>query len=71
MREDSVQFMGQLQPEQMPDFYQMMDVYVLATNREGCPISILEAMSSGVPVVASSVGDIPLFSAIRGKWIYN
>src|SRR5690606_16805465 len=24
---DFVQFMGQLQPEQMPDFYQMMDVY--------------------------------------------
>lgn len=56
---DDVQFMGQIQPEEMPDFYQMMDVYVLATNREGCPISILEAMSSGVPVVATSVGDIP------------
>ncbi|GAB5492142.1 MAG: hypothetical protein Phog2KO_23570 [Phototrophicaceae bacterium] len=58
MRED-ICFMGQLQPEEMPDFYQMMDVYVLATNREGCPISILEAMSSGVPVIATSVGDVP------------
>ena len=58
MREN-VCFMGQLQPEEMPDFYQMMDVYVLPTNREGCPISILEAMSSGVPVVATSVGDVP------------
>lgn len=58
MRED-IGFMGQLQPEEMPDFYQMMDVYVLATNREGCPISILEAMSSGVPVIATSVGDVP------------
>lgn len=56
---DDICFMGQLQPEEMPDFYQMMDVYVLATNREGCPISILEAMSSGVPVVATAVGDVP------------
>ncbi len=68
---DYVQFMGELQPEEMPDFYQMMDVYVLATNREGCPISILEAMSSGVPVVASSVGDIPFLvqSGVNGYTI--
>lgn len=68
---DEVQFMGQLLPEQMPDFYQMMDVYVLATNREGCPISILEAMSSGVPVVATAVGDIPYLvqSGVNGYTI--
>jgi|GEM_PF-7078251 len=68
---DEVQFMGQLSPEQMPDFYQMMDVYVLATNREGCPISILEAMSSGVPVVATAVGDIPYLvqSGVNGYTI--
>ncbi|MGJ3238935.1 MAG: glycosyltransferase family 4 protein [Anaerolineae bacterium] len=69
--QDDVEFMGQLLPEHMPDFYQMMDVYVLATNREGCPISILEAMSSGVPVVATSVGDIPYLvqSGVNGYTI--
>ncbi|MEO1290019.1 MAG: glycosyltransferase family 4 protein [Chloroflexota bacterium] len=69
--QEHVRFFGQLQPEQMADFYQMMDIYVLATNREGCPISILEAMASGVPVVASAVGDVPYLvqSGVNGYTI--
>lgn len=40
-------------------YYRSLDVYLNTSASEGLPLSVLEAMSVGVPAVASAVGGIP------------
>jgi glycosyltransferase involved in cell wall biosynthesis len=43
----------------VPDLLAASDVAVLSTNSEGSPLSIMEYMDAGLPVVATRVGGIP------------
>ena len=45
----------------MHNYYAAFDIFVLPTLTEGLGITVLEAMSFGLPVIASSVGGIPEF----------
>jgi len=45
--------------EDVAPFLHAMDVFVLPSRTEGLPITILEVMAAGKPVVATKVGGIP------------
>ncbi|WP_186175919.1 glycosyltransferase [Vibrio jasicida] len=54
--EERVTFLGLV--NDMPSFYQSLDVFCLPSLQEGFPLSTLEAQACGVPCVASNVGAV-------------
>ena len=61
---DAVIFAGY--QEAPRDFYHLMNVFVLASVREAFGLVLVEAMLSGVPIVATQVGGMP-FVLDHGK----
>jgi glycosyltransferase involved in cell wall biosynthesis len=41
------------------DYFAAMDVALLTSIREAAPTTVMEALSCGVPVIASAVGSVP------------
>lgn len=56
---ENAEYGGRIAPAQMPAELDAADVVLLASKYDPCPMSVLEALASGVPVVATSeVGSI-------------
>ena len=56
---DSIIFTGYYPDKKLPKLYQAADVFAFSTFYEHHPFAVLEALSTGLPVVTTNVGGIP------------
>lgn len=56
---DAVTFTGRIDNNSITELYQSADVMINPSLADNMPISILEALACGVPVVSTNVGGVP------------
>lgn len=56
--------------EDMPDYYNDIDIYICTSKTEGTPNPILEAMACGIPIISTDVGVVnELFGKLQKEYI--
>jgi glycosyltransferase involved in cell wall biosynthesis len=55
--EERVRFLGVR--TDVAEMLSACDIFALASDWEGCPLAVMEAMAAGLPVVATAVGGVP------------
>jgi len=56
---DKVHVHGPVYGVRKKDFLENADIFVYPSYHEGMPIAVIEAMASGLPIVATNVGGLP------------
>lgn len=67
--EKQIQFLKDLSEEEKYQHITESDVFVLPTKNDNLPISILEAMACGKPVISSFMGAIPEVISENNGWL--
>ena len=54
--EDKISFIGNI--SNIPEFLSTLDIYIQPSLTEGFPLSVLEAMATGLPIICSDAGGL-------------
>jgi glycosyltransferase involved in cell wall biosynthesis len=54
----SINYIGEIKKDNMPKLYGDHDVFLITSNYDNFPNTVIEAMASGLPVIGTSVGGI-------------
>lgn len=67
-----IEYCGWVQGEDKKRLICDCDIFILPSYMEGLPVSILEAMANGKPIIASNVGGIPsIVKADHNGWLID
>jgi teichuronic acid biosynthesis glycosyltransferase TuaC len=56
---DRVTFIGEISQQELKDYYNAVDILVLASSREGMPNVLTESIACGTPVITTAAGGAP------------
>ena len=56
---DSLKITGKLSKKEWTDISEEYDIFINTTNFDNHPVSVIEAMALGLPVISTNVGGIP------------
>ena len=56
---DHIKFYGQVPNENIYKYLAKNNIYILMSKNEGLPISIIEAMRAGLPIISTQIAGIP------------
>lgn len=57
--ENYIEFAGAVSMDERIGYFRAADIFVLPTYAEAMPMSVIEAMAAGLPVISTTVGGIP------------
>jgi glycosyltransferase involved in cell wall biosynthesis len=65
-----VSMLGSVHQCDLVHIYQIANMFLLTSHYEGFPVSVLEALACGTPVVASASGELPRLLKDQGGFVY-
>lgn len=66
-----VSFLGEISNEKVREFYisNKVDMFINVSESEGTPVSIMEAMSMGIPAMGPCIGGIPELITVKSGYL--